>query len=682
VPPLLVWVLLTGCHGGGKPDPALGGDDSATTATTTLPGRRQPSPMRRLSVQEIRNSIPLVTGVDPQDALARLPPDALDAGYDRVAEAQTVSAVHLEAFDALADAVAEALITELRLDDLTPACPDAILPPFTAASTTTLPATGLTGSPSWAMTVADDHVGFLYSDTVTVTTTFAAPVGGLYRFTFPVTIDNSRDFPDVTLSIDGVRAASWTATSGYQSLTADVSIADAHSVSIQLDFAAGDRGWSERTMEIWSPTVEGPLDPDAGVYTAERQACADALIPALATRAWRRPPTPDEVARLTGVWQAGIADGTEADGLAMIVEAILLSPNFLYLVEVGEPVADRPGWYRLTDDEQAARLSYALCEEPPDATLTAAAAAGELRSADQVEAQARRLLDADCGHATITRFHRQWLQLSELDSLARDPDYYPEVTAGLGTAMREDTEYFLDRMVYDEAAGLQAIWEADYTWVGPDTAWLYGLTADAAHTRVDLPADRAGPLTQPGILAATSKFSETSPVLRGVYVLERLLCADLSPPPANLDITAPELDDTMTTRERWEAHSSDPACSGCHSAIDPIGFALEGYDAIGRTRTEENGLPIDTSGGIPLLGVTDISGGVAVAEAIAGSSDLRHCFARQWMRDGLGHLEDETVDADTLDPIDAAAETSVYEALVALTRSDRFLHRVVAEEIP
>ncbi|MEQ1564160.1 MAG: DUF1592 domain-containing protein [Myxococcota bacterium] len=668
---LLAGLLLSGCRGCAQDDPADGSVGDL--------GARAAFPARRLSVRELRNTIPLVTGVDPTAGYDRLPPDATDDGFDRVAEAQTVSAIHLEAFDALADDVAEALFTEAKFDDLAPACADASLPPLVAPATATLPATGLTGSPDWALTVEADHLFFLYSPTVTVTTTYTAPAAGRYRLTLPIEIENDRNFPAITATADGVVVGTWTGAHGLQELVAEAELS-AGLVALRWDFEPGDELWEEDGLTIWTGAVEGPLDPGAETDAAAREACADALIPALAERAWRRPPTAAEVARLSGVWDAALADGTASDGLRMIVQAVLTSPHFLYLVELGEPVADRPGWYRLTDAEQAARLSYALCEGPPDDALVAAARAGELHTVDQVQAHARRLLDSPCGHATVTRFHRQWLRLDALDTLARDPSFYPEFTPELGPAMREETEYFLDRMVYDERAGLQGVWEARTTWVGPDTAWLYGLAVDEEHTEVELPEDRAGPLTHPAVLATTSKFSETSPVLRGVYVLEQLLCEELAPPPSGLDITPPPLDDAMTTRERWAAHSSDPACSGCHAVFDPIGFALEGYDALGVTRTEENGQPIDVSGAIPTLGVDALSGGRAVAEVVAASPELRRCFARQWLRFGLGRLEDPNVDAAPLEALDSRSEGSVYEALLALTGTDLFLHRVVPEE--
>jgi hypothetical protein len=647
-----------------------------TPDADALPGTPEPRTLRRLSVHELQNTIPLVTGVNPTDALARLPPDAMDDGYDRVAEAQTVSLIHLEAFATVADAVAHDLLVDGRLDDITPACPDDILPPPTASTTSVLPATSLTGAPGWALTVADDHLYFLYSDDVTVDTTWAAPAAGTYRVTFPIVIDNTTTFPNITLAVNGAIVASWTGHTGAQDLVADVPIADAGSVALELHFGPETPWWSENGLEIGSPTVEGPVDAHASAVS-ERQACADALAPALAERAWRRPPTSDEVARLGAVWTAALADGTAADGFRMIVEAILESPNFLYLVEVG--TEESPGKYRLTDWEQASRLSYALCEVPPDATLVAAARAGALNTPEQIEGQATRLLDAPCGHATVARFHEQWLKLSGLRNLARDPTYYPDFDPAIGPAMLADTTYFFDQMVYDQKAGLQAEFEARQTWVGPETATLYGMTASTEHTRIDMPDDRAGPLTQPALLTATSKFSETSPVLRGVFVLRNLLCVDLAPPPTDLDTTPPVLDDAMTTRERWAAHSADKACSGCHSAIDPIGFTLEGFDALGRARSEENGMPIDTSGGIPKLGLEDLTGGREVSDAVAASAELRHCFARQWVRFGAGHLEG---DADPIHDIDAASADSVHDALLTLTRSAAFRYRVVPEELP
>jgi len=657
-------------------------DDTADTDETTEPAPPAASGLRRLSNRELANTLQAAAGVAPEDALSRLMPDLVDYGFDRVAESQTISLVHLEAFEEVASAVAEALIDGALLDELTGSCPDVILPPWTSTVAAVVPSTSLAGEPDWSLLVRDDYISFLYSDTVTVSGTFSAPAPGLYRFSFPINVYNTREFPDITFSVDGEEARTWSAVTGVTTLETEVEVASSGSVFFSYDFYPGDRWWSESLLDLFDLTIEGPLDTGADVYTAERDACARSLAATLAERAWRRPPTEAELARLEGVWEAGVTLGTEADGLRMVIEAILQSPWFLYLVEVGEPDPERPDWYRLTDNELAARLSYALCESPPDDTLRAAADAGELADPEQLEEHARRLLEAPCGRETVARFHRQWLELDKLDSLARDPNYFPDFTPELGPAMRAETEHYLDRMVFDEGAGIEALWGSSVTWVGPETAWLYGLSVDEEAAEVTMPPERAGLLNQPALLAVTGKFAETSPVLRGVYVLERLVCEHLESPPSGLDITPPEMNDEMTTRERWEAHSSDPACSGCHDRIDPVGFALEGFDALGVYRTEENGLPVDTSGGFPDLGIEALANGRELSEALAASDALRGCFARHWSRYGLGRLEDTAADAASLGAMTEASEYSVYEALVSLVLDEGFRYRIAREESP
>jgi hypothetical protein len=671
-------LLAPGCSRDDEaPEPPTAGLPAAALAA---------APTRRLSVQELRNSIASITGVSPEAALARLPPDPLDLVYDRVAQSQTVSLLHIEAMDAVAGEVASALLSERRLDELAPACRDEILPPAISAVRTEIPATSLTGVPDWALEVGEDTLHFLYSDDVTVSTTFLVSAAGLYRLTFPIALHNGQEQPDITLSLDGQVLGTWRGARGEQELSVEAELSAGTSL-VELSFAPGDPWWSEAALDVRSPSVEGPLDPGEGQLQAERQGCAEALIDALGERAWRRPLGAEERASLRGLWEEALAGGTETDGLRMLIEAVLTSPHFLYLVEVGEPVDGSPGWFRLDDHEQAARLSYALCEQPPDEALRAAAAAGELRTTEQIEAQARRLLDLPCGRQTLARFHRQWLELQGLDTLARDPAYYPGppeggFTAALGPALREETEHFLEQMVFEERAGLAATWSARHAWIGPETAWLYGLSVDEPYTYVELPAERAGPLTHPALLAATAKFSETSPVLRGVYVLEQLLCQHLEPPPQELDVTPPPLDETMTTRERWEAHSSDPQCAGCHQLIDPIGFALEEFDALGQHRLTENGQPVEIEGGLPSLGIDELSGGRELSEALAGAPELGRCFAQQWTRFALGRQLGEGEAREALQSIDTEAAASIYEGLVALSRSAEFRHRVISEEEP
>jgi hypothetical protein len=439
-----------------------------------------------------------------------------------------------------------------------------------------------------------------------------------------------------------------------------------------LDYAINGTG--NFTILLTALTIEGPADPGAA-YTTERQACAEALVEDLAPLAWRRPVTDEEHDRLVDLIE--LADGDYAEAFLMVFEAIFTSPSFLYLIEVGTPVDDQPGTFELDTYERAARLSYAMCESPPDADLRAAAAAGELSSPEQIESQVQRLMNEPCGQASVQRFFAQLLWLDRVADLDRDAAQFPLFSEDVAAGMLAESQRFIQELVYEEDASLATLLSADYSWPDPRSAFIYGLSGVTQQERTTLPDERAGILTHPSVLAATSTFDTTSPVRRGVFVLKQVLCMELPPPPADLMVTPPPPDPEATTRERWEQHSSDPACAGCHGQIDPIGFTLEEFDAIGQHRTEENGLPVDASGGAPSLGLESGSlvGGAALAQAIAESPESVSCFARQWLRFTLGRLETED-DAESLAEVEAALlDGSLQQALASITTTSTFSYR-------
>ncbi|HET6583623.1 MAG TPA: DUF1588 domain-containing protein, partial [Nannocystaceae bacterium] len=236
---------------------------------------------------------------------------------------------------------------------------------------------------------------------------------------------------------------------------------------------------------------------------------------------------------------------------------------------------------------------------------------------------------------------------------------------------------FVRELLFVERAPLATLLSADYSWPDPRSAALYGLAPPAEQTRMQLPEERAGILTQPSVLAVTSTFDTTSPVRRGVFVLENVLCQELPPPPPGLMISPPPPDPNATTRERWEQHSSDELCAGCHSMIDPIGFTLEEFDAIGQHRTEENGRAVDPTGGAPAIGAADgtLVGGAALARAVAESPAAVSCFARQWLRFTLGRLETDTDDDSLATVEEALAAGSLVDALVSITATSSFTYR-------
>jgi hypothetical protein len=414
------------------------------------------------------------------------------------------------------------------------------------------------------------------------------------------------------------------------------------------------------------PAGDGPA---AGVA---HRPCARGFVDGIAPRAFRRPLRPSERDRLLGLYDAAESYG---DGMRQVIHAVFRSPNFLYLVEVGRAVPGAPGVYALTDHEIAARLSFSLCEMPPDDALRRAADHGELQDRDAIAAHAARLMDHPCARETVRSFWSHWLRLSEVAVLEKDAAAFPGFDEGTAAAMERESTRFLDDVTWARAGTLRDVFDAPYSIVDAEVAALYGLKGVGAEPeRVALPPERRGILTHPSLLALTSDRGETAPVKRGVFVLRRVLCGDLPNPPQNLEIVKPKPDPNATTRERWAEHSKEAACAPCHTQIDPVGFAMEDFDAIGRHRTKENGRPVDARGGVPLLGIEDgaVSGGAELAAAVADSSALRACFTRQWLRFAAGRMEAETDRSAAETVLAAVRSRSLKDALLTVAATDVF----------
>jgi hypothetical protein len=437
----------------------------------------------------------------------------------------------------------------------------------------------------------------------------------------------------------------------------------------------------ERRVHIRSVSLEGPIGSATATTEADR-ACADGFAARLGERAFRRPLTTGEHALFMEAFDRG-AESHFWDGIRMVIEVALASPQFVYLVEVGRPTA-APGIYALDDYELASRLSFLAWGEPPDDELRALAAAGSLSSPDLLAGQAERLFADDRARSLVRRFYREWLELEAVQTLTRPATDFPDFTPALRASMLEETERFLDDAIWQSGATLEDVLGARHSFVDENLATLYG-TSGSAFERVELPPERRGLLTQASLLAARSQSNQTSPVQRGVFVLERILCAELPSPPPSLMITPPAVtEEPRTTRDRWAAHSAEASCRTCHAAIDPVGFAFEGFDPIGRYRTEERGMPVDTRGGVPLLDIEDgaLADAAELAETIAARPEARAraCLARQWLRFGLGRLERD-VDRESVDAVAAVeSERGLRAMLVALAGTDTFRHRIVMEE--
>ena len=334
---------------------------------------------------------------------------------------------------------------------------------------------------------------------------------------------------------------------------------------------------------------------------SEELSCAREIVSRLGSEAYRRPLSDNDISGLMDFYSDGSARGGFEGGVRRALEAILASPHFVFRFE-REPENKDPGeTYRLADVDLASRLSFFLWGMPPDAELLEIAAEGKL-SDKELERQSQRMLADPRSEALGTRFAGLWLRLQDLYKVRPDPNFYPNFDENLADAMRRETELFFYNLVQEDKSFLE-LFSADYTFVNERLARHYGIPGVSGNhfRRVDYLEDqRRGLLGQGSVLVLTSMANRTSPVLRGKWVMEVLLGTPPPPPPPGV----PDLDETgtvsdgkfLTTRERMELHRERPACSSCHSLMDPIGLALDNYDVTGRWRLRENGNPIDTRG--------------------------------------------------------------------------------------
>jgi len=359
---------------------------------------------------------------------------------------------------------------------------------------------------------------------------------------------------------------------------------------------------------------------------AEAPACARSILGRLATLGYRRPVAEQdpELATLLQFYERGAAAGDFETGIQYALSRLLIDPRFLYQAEQ-EPTGLAPGTiYAISELELATRLSFFLWSSIPDATLLELAVAGRLSDPAVLEQQVRRMLRDERASALVENFAAQWLKLRELDAaLPQDPAF----NARLRQAFRSETELlFTDMLVEDR--GLLHLLSADYTWLNADLARHYGIEGVRGDylRKVQLPADspRRGLLGQGSILTATSVANRTSPVIRGEWIVENILGAPVPVPPPGVETDlsqdiAPGGRVARTLRERLEMHLQNPTCSSCHQVMDPVGFALENFDLIGRWREQENGYPLDTAA--EMVDGSVIDGPVSMREALLARGD-------------------------------------------------------------
>jgi hypothetical protein len=362
--------------------------------------------------------------------------------------------------------------------------------------------------------------------------------------------------------------------------------------------------------------------------SSQEDACAKQVLTALARRAYRRPVTAIDTDPLMKLFAAGRADGGNFDfGVEMGLSGILVSPEFLFRVEKTPVAAAKGTTYHLADLDLASRLSFFLWSSIPDEELLGLAEKGKLRDPAVLSAQVRRMLADPKSKALVENFAGQWLRLRNVADWKPDPDRFKEVDEQLRTAFERESELFFENIVAEDRSVLEFI-DADYTFLNERLAKYYGITGvkGSYFRRVALKGlngkapERGGIFTQASVLMVTSYPTRTSPVLRGKWILESILNAPPPPPPPNV----PTLDETASTtakslRETFEKHRANVACASCHSRLDPLGFALENFDAVGKYRSKEGESPIDATGNLP--DGTVIDGVPGLKKIILGRKD-------------------------------------------------------------
>ncbi len=480
------------------------------------------------------------------------------------------------------------------------------------------------------------------------------------------------------------------------------------------------------SFTLLSPTFF-TCDDLAALSPAEQEHCAWTSIERFAERAWRRPLDTSERERIATFWRANLPAGPLDQAVALTVAGILQAPAFHFRIERGAAAGGRP-----TPWEMATRLSYFLWDSMPDAELFAAAAAGALSSREEVERQARRMLEAPKARPAVVHFHNQWLGTDDVLRIAparrafgprfgispaletaRDDDVeWPTIMGPVRHSLKLETELFVERTVFDGDGTFTALLTDHHGYLSDATAPIYGESVTRLPDRpdvtrriefvaasigrkepltlhpVEFPSDqRAGVLTHPSVLAVGAYAVQPGPILRGVHVLERIACLELGTPVQGAETALPpdSLAVTSTNRARTAAATAPATCAACHRRINPPGFAFEHYDALGAWRARDNGQPVDASGSLMLPGgeTLTFADGIDFVHQLAASDRVRDCYALHWTRYALGDRIDPATPGLAAIQRGFREDDSIRELLVSIAGSDLFRrNRTAGDDTP
>ncbi|GGY67524.1 DUF1592 domain-containing protein [Marinobacter zhanjiangensis] len=409
--------------------------------------------------------------------------------------------------------------------------------------------------------------------------------------------------------------------------------------------------------------------------------CAQQFVENFGLKAFRRPLTNEERSGYVSLFKD---QGDFNSGMTAVIEAMLVSPNFLYISELGE--AQGNGVYELTPYELASQLSFIFQGTIPDDALLAAAGSNQLETPEQLASQARRLLQTEQARIHMGHFVEQWLEADPASMGSKDPHIYPRFNGDVRDAMHKELRAFFTHVMYDSTGRFQELLNADYVFVNQALANYYnlpGVSGDNIRMVTDTTGTRGGILATGAVMAAHGHANESAPIPRGNFVRRRLMCQDLPPPPEELDTSFPDPDPNYTTRERFEEKTGDPDCQTCHLYINGVGFGFAAFDGAGGYRTTDNGKQVNTYGEIyGLESLLDDSSaaydGVRQMQQVLSQTDSsKSCLATQFYRFARGYIETSS-DENTIDNLTqlfAASDYNLQELMVGITQLQTFTLR-------
>jgi mono/diheme cytochrome c family protein len=618
--------------------------------------------LHRLNRAEYRNAIRDLLGIEGLNVEAMLPTDDASYGFDNIAGALAMSPTHVERYQVAARKISHIAVGDLSL---VPDGENRILP----------------------LDLSQDHrlesLGFGTRGGITLRRYFPVDAEYVLQFQTVAGFGNTvyeGNFIEVALDGERVYYSKVDQVEAFGTNDDDAST----KYEVRLPIKAGPHSMTVTFLETTRASVEdllhpyqrpptfsstkharlggyagpyvsqfsyiGPLNPVGAADSpsrrrificvpsapAEQAPCARRIISALARRAFRRPVTADDTDVLFASYMRGRAAGGFEAGIRVAVEHVLSSPDFLFRI-VREPAgAASNAPYAIDDLALASRLSFFLWSSIPDEELLALAAAGRLRAPAVFDRQVQRMLRDRRAQALVDNFAGQWLRLRNVSGVVPNTLMFQDFDENLRVAFRRETELFFGSIVQEDRSVLDLI-GADYTFVNERLARHYGIPGvyGTEFQRVTVTnGQRGGLLGQGSVLVATSHSNRTSPVVRGKWILENLLASPPPPPPANI----PPLENTPskgTLRQRMEQHRANPVCASCHKPMDPLGFALENFDAVGAWRTHENALPVDARGSLP--DGTAFDGVAGLKRALLSQPDaFLHALTGQLMTYALG----------------------------------------------